>query len=117
MKMELAKLKKWVDAPKNGVINADKMKNVMDAFKILEKIIDSDATMEIVEGALQTGCVNIEIVARDITVYNAEEFASATKHAKNWQIYPTTDDRIRLDLLFDGVIDYTLDDCSKMGER
>lgn len=111
MEKEFEELKRWVDAPKNGIVNKDKMQNVMDAFEIIKKIVfasDSDATIEVAEGALQLGSVAIKVTTTDVAVYDTEEFAEATKNAANWQVYPTTDDRIKLDISFDGVIDYTL---------
>lgn len=111
MEKEFAELKRWVDAPKNGVVNEDKMQDVMDAFLIIQQIVcpeDPDAIIEVVEGALQLGSVAIKITTTDVTVYDTAEFAEATKNASNFQVYPTTDDRVKLDILFDGVIDYTL---------
>lgn len=111
MEKEFAELKRWVDAPKNGVVNEDRMQDVMDAFLIIERIIfasDPDAIIEIAEGALQLGSVAIKVITTDVTVYDTLEFAAATKNANNFQVYPTTDDRVKLDILFEGVIDYTL---------
>ena len=111
MEKEFAELKRWVDAPKHGVVNEDKMQDVMDAFLIIERVVfasDPDATIEIAEGALQLGSVAIKVTTTDVTVYDTEEFAAATKYASSFQVYPTTDDRVKLDILFDGVIDYTL---------
>ena len=113
MEKEFEELKRWVDAPKSGVVNEDKMQNVLDAFEIIKRIVfasDSDATIEVVEGALQLGSVAIKVMTTDVTVYDTAEFAEATKNAANWQVYPTTDDRVKLDILFEGVIEYTLQD-------
>lgn len=111
MEKEFAELKRWVDAQKKGVVNEDRMQDVMDAYVIIEKIVlpeDPDATIEVAEGALQLGSVAIKVTTTDVTVYDTAEFAAATKYASNFQVYPTTDDRVKLDILFDGVIDYTL---------
>lgn len=111
MEKEFAELKRWVDAPKTGVVNDDKMQEVLNAYAIIARIVfpsDPDATIEIAEGALQIGSVVIKVATTDVTVYDTAEFAEATKHASNFQVYPTTDDRVNLDILFDGVIDYTL---------
>ena len=111
MEKEFEELKRWVDAPKNGVVNEAEMRNVVDAFEIIKRIVlasDPDAAIEIVEGALQLGSVAIKVTTIDVTVYDTAEFAEATKHASNFQVYPTTDDKVKLDILFDGVIDYTL---------
>lgn len=110
---ELQKLKEYLDAPKMGVVNPVKHQEVMDSYKIIKDIIiseDRDATVEIIEGALQLGSVAIRAVTSDVTVYDTAAFAEATKNADNFQVYPTADDRVKLDILFDGVIEYTLVD-------
>ena len=83
----------------------------MASYKKIKSIIlseDPDATIEIVEGALQLGSVAIRAVTSDVTVYDTAAFAEATKNADNFQVYPTADDRVKLDILFEGVIEYTL---------
>ena len=108
---ELQKLKEYLDAPKRGVVNPSRQKDLMDSYAIIKNIIlseDPDATIEIIEGALQMGSVAIRAVTSDVTVYDTAAFAEATKNANNFQVYPTTDDRVKLDILFDGVIEYTL---------
>ena len=108
---ELNKIKEYLDAPKTGVINPVKQQELMDSYAIIKNIIlseDPDATIEIVEGALQLGSVVIRAVTSDVTVYDTAEFAEATKNADNFQIYPTADDRVKFDVLFEGVIEYTL---------
>ena len=109
---EFQKLKEYLDAPKTGVVNPARKQELMDSYAIIKEIIlaeDSDATVEIIEGALQMGSVAIRAVTSDVTVYDTAAFAEATKNADNFQVYPTADDRVKLDILFEGVIDYTLD--------
>ena len=109
--VELQKLKEYLDAPKAGVVNLDKYREVVDSYAIIRDIIlseDPDATIEIIEGALQMGSVAIRAVTSDVTVYDTAAFAEATKSANNFQVYPTADGRVKLDILFEGVIDYTL---------
>ena len=107
----LQKLKEYLDAPKMGVPNAARQQEVIDSYNIIKNIIlseDPNATVEIIEGALQLGSVVIRAVTSDVTVYDTAAFAEATKNADNFQIYPTADDRVKFDILFEGVIDYTL---------
>lgn len=108
---ELQKLKEYLDAPKMGVVNLFRKKDLMDSYAIIKDIImseDPDATIEIIEGALQMGSVAIRAITSDVTVYDTAAFAEATKNANNFQVYPTADDRVKLDILFEGVIEYTL---------
>ena len=108
---EFQKFKEYLDAPKMGVINLGRQQELMDAYKKIKRIIlseDPDATIEIVEGALQLGSVAIRAITTDVTVYDTAEFAEAIKNADNFQIYPTADERVKLDILFEGVIEYTL---------
>jgi hypothetical protein len=110
---EFQKIKEWLDAPKVGVVNPERYKMLLDSYVIIRDIIlaeDQDATIEIVEGALKTGSVVISAVTSDVTVYDTAAFAEATKDADNFQVYPRTDDKVKLDILFEGVIEYTLQD-------
>lgn len=108
----LQQLKEYLDAPKTGVINPARRQELMDSYAIIKEIIlseDPDATIEIIEGALQMGAVAIRAVTSDVTVYDTAAFAEATKNADNFQVYPTADERVKLDILFEGVIEYSLD--------
>ena len=110
---EFQKLKEYLDAPKIGVTNLARYRELADSYTKIKSIIlsvDPDATVEIIEGALQMGAVVIRAVTNDVTVYDTAEFAEATKNANNFQIYPTADDRIKFDVLFEGVIEYSLTD-------
>lgn len=110
---EFQKIKEYLEAPKIGVVVPAKMQELMDSYAIIKGIIlasDPDATIEVVEGALQTGSVAIRAVTSDVTVYDTAAFAEATKNADNFQVYPTTDDRVKLDIMFGDVIEYTLTD-------
>jgi hypothetical protein len=112
MEEEFQTLKEYLDAPKTGVVNLARKRELMDSYAIIKEIIlseDPDATIEIIEGALQMGSVAIRAVTSDVTVYDTAAFAEATKFADNFQVYPTADDRVKLDILFEGVIEYFLD--------
>lgn len=111
MDAELQKLREYVDAPKLGIINNARYQQLMDAYAIVKPLIlaeDADATVEIIEGALQMGAMFIRAITSDVTVYDTAAFAEAIKNANNFQVYPTSDDRVKLDILFEGVVDYTL---------
>lgn len=110
---EFQKFKEYLDAPKMGVVNLARQRDVMDSYAKIKNIIlseDPEATIEIIEGALQLGSVAIRAITSDVTVYDTAEFAEATKNADNFQIYPTNDERVKFDILFEGVIEYTLMD-------
>ena len=110
---EFQLLKEYLEHPKAGVINIARYRELANSYKIIKDIImstDPDATVEIMEGALQLGGVAIRAVTSDVTVYDTAAFAEATKHADNFQIYPTADDRVKLDIMFHDVIAYTLTD-------
>ena len=108
---EIQKFKEYLDAPKVGVTNLARYREVADSYQKIKNIVlseDPDATIEIIEGALQLGSVVIRAVTSDVTVYDTAEFTEAIKNADNFQIYPTADDRIKFDVLFEGVIEYSL---------
>ena len=104
-------LKEYLDTPKEKTIDPIRYQQVVDAYVIIKDIIlsvDPEATIEIREGALQLSSVAINIVTSDVTVYDTRAFAEATKNADNFQIYPRTDEKVQFDILFEGVIEYTL---------
>ena len=111
MEEDFQTLKEYLDAPKTGTVNPERQQQLMSAYLKIKNIIlssDPDATVEIAEGALQFGSMYIRAVTCDVTVYDTAEFAEAIQHADNFQIYPTADDRVKFDILFEGVIEYTL---------
>jgi hypothetical protein len=67
---------------------------------------DEENTIELVHGALQDGSVSIRITAIDFTAYDMNAFNQVIKNASNFQIYPTADDRIRLDIMFEDIINH-----------
>lgn len=110
---EFQKIKEYLDTPKIGVVNVDRRREMMEAYELIKKIIltkDPDATVEIINDPLQMGAMAIRAVTFDVTVYDTAVFAEATAKADNFQIYPTDDDRVKLDVLFESVIEYTLTD-------
>lgn len=108
---ELQKLKEYLEAPKAGVVNPVRYRQLIRSYEIIKQLIlaeDQDATIQIIEGALQNGSVAVRAITTDVTVYDTVKFAEATKYADNFQVYPTADDRVKLDILFEGVIEYSL---------
>jgi hypothetical protein len=64
---------------------------------------DEETTVEILEGALQAGDVAIRIVTPNFTVYDTSKFADIIQTADDVDIYPTADDRIKVDIHFQNV--------------
>ena len=108
--MSFEELREWVETPKVRCINHHKMQMVMQSYDVVKKMIlsnDQDAILEIAEGALRLGSVSIKITTVNLTVYNMEKFREVVKSASNFEIYPRTDDRIQINILFENVISYT----------
>lgn len=108
--MSFEELRKWVNTPKVGISDPEKMKVVMRAHELAKRVAyrgDENATVEVKEGALQLGSVAIRIVTRNLEVHNVWEYIKIIEKADNFQIYPRTDDRIQVDVMFNDVINYT----------
>lgn len=104
-------LKKYLESTKIGVVNLPRQADLLEAYELIKGIIlaeDHDATVEIKHGLLQFGDVAIQIVTDDITVYDMRAFSKVIEKADNFQIYPTTDGKIKLDIMFKNVINYSL---------
>ncbi len=109
MEKYLADMKKYLETTKIGIVNLKRQKELLTAYEILKRDLineDEENTIELVHGALQDGSVSIRITAIDFTAYDMNAFYQVIKNASNFQIYPTADDRIRLDVMFEDVIDY-----------
>lgn len=105
------KFREYLNTPKAGTINELRHRRLLDAYEIIKPLIlaeDPNATVDILEDALQLGSVFIRAITSDVTVYDTSAFSEAIKYADNFQVYPTADERVKLDILFEGVIDYTL---------
>ena len=111
LETEFRELKEYIDAPKVGIVNLARQQDLIESYEIIRGLVmseDEEATVEIIEGALQLGSVFIRATTCAVTIYDTELFAEATKKADNFQVCPTLDDRVTLDVLFNGVIEYTL---------
>lgn len=109
MEKYLADMKKYLETTKIGIVNLEKQNELLSACEILKRDFleeNEENTIEIVYGALQDGSVSIRVTAIDFTVYDMKAFNRVVKNASNFQIYPTADNRIRLDIMFENVINY-----------
>ena len=109
MEKYLEDVKKYLDTTKFGIVNLKRQNELLAAYEILKRdflVEDRENTIELVHGALQDGSVSIRITAIDFTAYDMNAFNQVIKDASNFQIHPTADNRIRLDVMFEDVIDY-----------
>jgi hypothetical protein len=108
---QLQKVKEYLEAEKVGFVDFERQKDVFDSYEIIREIvteIDPEATIEIKHSALQTGSMAISVTTSDLTVYDMKMFSKSIEKADNFQICPTTDERITFDILFEDVITYFL---------
>jgi hypothetical protein len=107
--VELQRIKEYLEAEKIGFVNFKRQKDVLDSYEIISDIVtssDPEATIEIKHSALQSGSIAITVSTNDLTVYDMQMFSKAIEKADNFQIYPTADERIKFDILFEDVITY-----------
>ena len=93
----------YLKKDKLKIVNPKREKEILETYRILKQIIDvyyEDSTLEIQYGSLDLGDVFIRIVTPQFTTYEMKLFATAIQTADNIDIYPTADDRIKIDLLF-----------------
>ena len=111
MDQHMEELKKYLASNKIGVVNFARQADLFESYELIKGIIlaeDPDATVEIKHGALQFGDIAIQIATNDITIYDIQLFSKAVEKADNFQIYPTTDGKIKFDIMFENVIEYYL---------
>lgn len=101
--MEFDQIKEYIESDKCKMLNPRRIRDIMMAYRTLLKAIEfdmEDVEVEIAEGALQLGDIAIRILMPQLTTYNPKTFAAAISRADNVDIYPTTDDRVRVDIQF-----------------
>ena len=99
----LDSLEKYLEKDKVKIMNPQKLKDIMATYKILNAMInrhDKAISVEINEGALELGDFYIRIVAPQFTSYDLKALAQAISKADIIDIYPTADDRIKIDIMF-----------------
>ena len=85
------------------ILNPLRYADIIESYKILKSILDKDCdetTIEILDCALQTGDIAIEITTPMLSAYNMTLLIKAFQKADIVSIYPTIDDRIRLTIQF-----------------
>lgn len=96
-------IKEYLQKDKIKILNPLRYADIIESYKILKSILDKDCdetTIEILDCALQTGDVAIEITTPMLSAYNMKLLIKAFQKADIVSIYPTIDDRIRLTVQF-----------------
>lgn len=100
---EMEFLKEQLNKNKCKILNPYRAKEVLKAFGVIKTMVgksDEETTVEILEGALEAGDVAIRIVTSNFTAYDTSKFADIIQTADDVDIYPTADDRIKVDIHF-----------------
>lgn len=100
------KLQNYLEREKMFIKNPARFAEVERAFIIAQKIF-SDSEVTIADDPIQMGALILRIEGYDITIRGQEEidlFSELISKANNFEIYPTTDDKIRFSLVFSGAL-------------
>ena len=100
---EMEFLKEQLNKNKCKILNPHRAKEVLKAFGVIKIMVgksDEETTVEILGGALEAGDVAIRIVTPNFTVYDTSKFADIIQTADDVDVYPTADDRIKVDIHF-----------------
>lgn len=94
--------KSYLEADKVKIANYVRLSEINSSYEALKEIIDKgdDTSIEILPDALDLGDVSIRIVTPTLTIYNISLFLTVVIKADNIEIYPTADDRIKIDIQF-----------------
>ena len=89
------------------IISADRFKTLKRSLTILTDIVmkvspDAVITYELDNG-LNIGHAVIRIETDEISVTDVEQFIAAIRFADNFEIYPLTDGRLRMTIMFHGM--------------
>lgn len=96
------RLLQHLEQQKVFVKNPERFAEVEQAYTIAQKLFAS-STVTIKDDALQMGALVINIRGYDVTVRGQEEialFSELISKADNFEIYPTTDEKICFALVF-----------------
>ena len=96
-------LGKYRKTDKIKLLNPKKMQDIAETHQLLRSMIDNqdpEVSIEIREGALELGDVYIRIITPQFTSYNTASLAKAIQKADHIDIYPTADNRIKIDIMF-----------------
>ena len=97
-------MKEYLKKDKCKVLNPSRIQEIAQSYKILKSIIDAcdeETSINILEGALELGDICIRIVTPNFSTYDIKKLQTAILKATNVNIYPTTDDRIKIDIQFE----------------
>lgn len=96
-------IKEHLQKDKGKILNPIRYADIIESYKTLKIIFNNDCnetTLEILDCALQTGDIAIEITTPMLSAYNMTLLTKAFQKADIVNIYPTIDDRIRLTVQF-----------------
>ena len=85
------------------ILNPTRYTDIIKSYKILKSILDKDCdetNIEILDCALQTGDVAIEITTPMLSAYNMILLIKAFQKADIVSIYPIKDNRKKIDVQF-----------------
>ena len=94
--------KEHLESNKVKIVNPARMRDVDNAYKILYNLIEKceDTNIEVLSGALSLGDIYIRIITPQLTICNTSLFSKSTLKADTIDIYPTADERIKIDIQF-----------------
>ena len=96
-------IKEYLQKDKIKILNPTRYTDIIESYKILKSILDKDCdktSIEILDCALQTGDIAIEITTPMLSAYNMTLLIKAFQKADIVSIYPTNDNRIRIHMQF-----------------
>ena len=102
----MASIGKYLESEKVFIKNSARCAEVDEAFKIATQLF-ADANVTIDDDPLQLGALILRIEGCDLLVRGADsvaKFSALIANADNFEIYPTTDDKIRFALVFSGAL-------------
>ena len=102
----MAELSQYIESEKVFIKNPVRFAEIDTAFQIASQLF-SDSSIEIADDPLQMGALILRIECYDIVVRGQDEialFSALIANADNFEIYPTSDDKIRFALVFSGAL-------------
>ena len=96
-------LREYANKDKVKIPYPNRVKDLLSAYNTILSIITLDneySTIEILPGALELGDVSIRITTSEINIYQVQKLSQALSKVDNINVYPTNDDRFKIDLQF-----------------
>lgn len=89
------------------VVNPDRIKQLQASYNIITQLVrqtDPDAKIECKLHEINDGSAAITVTATDLIIDDIAKFIESLDGVDNFEVYPTTDNKIEIGIMFENVL-------------